>query len=98
MDSVQLLRMQLSETLEENAIIKNRLHMELKERHSLEVKNRDLSEKLLDAKRGLHETGSALYKVQQATDQLLNKRDQREAQLLKSLELNRTYEGRIAHP
>ena len=86
---------QLSETIDENSMMKSRLHMELKERHILEMKIKDLTEKLLDARKGLQETGAALYKVQQATDALMKKRDQREIQLQKAQEVNAAQEARI---
>ena len=70
--------------------------MELKERHMLEVKNKDLNEKLLDARKGLLETGSALLKVQQATEQLMNKREQKDLQLQRALESHKQYEIKIA--
>ncbi len=91
-----LLKIQLSETVEENSMMKSRLHVELKERHTLEMKNKELTEKLLDARKGLQETGAALYKVQQATDQLMRKRDQREVQLQRALDGNTIYEAKIA--
>lgn len=96
MDDYGTLKMQLMEVLEENALIKSRLHMELKERHILEAKNKDLSEKLIDAKTGLQQTGAALYKLQQATDQLMSKRDRRDEQLQRAMDQNKAYEVQIA--
>ena len=74
----------------------SRLHTELKERHLLEVKNKDLNEKLIDARKGLLETGSALLKVQQVTEQLMNKREQKDIQLQRAMELHKQYEIRKA--
>lgn len=62
----------------------------------LEVKNKDLNEKLIDARKGLLETGSALLKVQQVTEQLMNKREQKDIQLQRAMELHKQYEIRIA--
>jgi len=95
-EEIALLRVQLSETMEENSLIKTRLHMELKERHTMDSKNKELNDKLMDARKGLQETGTALFKLQQATDQLMNKRDQREVQLQKAQEINRLNVAKIS--
>lgn len=73
-----------------------RLHMELKERHSIEAKNKDLNDKLMDARQGLLETGTALFKVQQATEQLMSKREQKDIQLQRAMEAHKQYEIKIA--
>lgn len=83
------LKMQLTEILEENSLLKSRVHAELKERHLLEGRNKELTDKLLDARKGLQETGTALFRVQQATEQLMNRRDQREVQLQRAIETHK---------
>jgi hypothetical protein len=92
---VELLRIQLSETLQENNQIKMRLHVELKDRFILEAKNNELNEKLINAGKVLQETGTTLFKLQKATDQLMKKRDHREIKLQKALEINKQLETRV---
>ena len=72
-----------------------KLEAEYKEKHKLELKAADLNTKLTEARQGLRETRNALQNVQQATEHLLQKRDDRDAQLRKVVEINKGLEARI---
>ncbi len=86
----------MSQSIEESDLLRNRLRLELQEKQNLELKVTELTEKLVEAKKGLQETSLALHKVQMATNQLMTKRDQREIDLQVATEQNRTYERKIS--
>lgn len=70
--------------------------MEAQERKALEQRNADLNSKLLEARKSLKETQSALQSVQLATEQLANKREQREAYLQQLISENNGNISKIA--
>jgi len=86
----------LTRALEDADMLRSRLRMELQEKQSLEMKVTELTDKLVEAKKGLQETSLALHKVQMATNQLMSKRDQRELQLQSAIDQNHLYEKKIA--
>ena len=77
-------------------MLRSRLRMELQEKQALEMKVSELTDKLVEAKKGLQETSLALHKVQMATNQLMAKRDQRELQLQAAIDQNHLYEKKIS--
>eukprot|EP00981_Chlorochromonas_danica_P003662 scaffold681_cov173-Ochromonas_danica.AAC.25 len=83
------------ELMEENKMLLFNLQTEINARQKLESRNGELTEKLTDAKKGLQETRNALIKVQQTTEHLVRRRDEREEQLAKVMAISRTYERRI---
>lgn len=91
-----MLKSQLTEALEENAFIKSRLNAELKERHLMEAKYKELNKKFTESKKALQATGAALLQVHNQTSEMKNKRDEREVQLDESLNLNRNLNSKIA--
>ena len=77
-------------------MLKATIRSETKMRLMAERKNIDVSHKLAEARRGLQDTRNALLKVQGVTDDLMNRRDQRDAQLQKAVALNKAYERKMA--
>jgi hypothetical protein len=90
------LQARLTRALEDSDMLRSRLRMELQEKQALEMKVSELTDKLVEAKRGLQETSLALHKVQMATNQLMAKRDQRELQLQACIDQNHLYEKKIS--
>ena len=95
-DRLFMLKSQLTEALEENAFIKSRLNAELKERHQMEAKYKELNKKFTESKKALQATGAALLQVHNQTSEMKNKRDEREIQLDEALNLNRNLNSKIA--
>eukprot|EP01032_Pedospumella_encystans_P031885 gene31885-35991_t len=95
-DRMFMLKSQLTEALEENAFIKSRLNAELKERHQMEAKYKELNKKFTESKKALQATGAALLQVHNQTSEMKNKRDEREIQLDEALNLNRNLNSKIA--
>jgi predicted nuclease with TOPRIM domain len=95
-DRMIMLKNQLTEALEENAFIKSRLNAELKERHLMEAKYKELNKKFSESKKALQATGAALLQVHNQTSEMKNKRDEREIQLDEALSLNRNLNSKIA--
>lgn len=83
------------ELFEENNLLRISLQGEMTMRQKLEARNEELNGKLIDAKQGLQETRNALLKVQQTTEQLVARRDEREQQLSKIMSISKNYEKRI---
>jgi len=95
-ERMQMMKMQLHEALEENAFVKSRLNAELKERHILESKQKDMTRKFAESRKALQATGAALLQVHTQTSELKNKRDEREVLLDEALGINKQLNGRIA--
>ena len=95
-DRLILLKSQLTDALEENAFVKSRLNAELKERHLMEAKYKELNKKFTESKKALQATGAALLQVHNQTSEMKNKRDEREIQLDEALSLNRNLNSKIA--
>lgn len=89
------LQQKLSESHDELMRMSIKLDTELKEKRKMEQRNADLNSKLTDARQGLRDTQAALQSVQQATEQLTIKRDQRDVQLNRLLAENKAYDNRI---
>jgi len=89
------LQLKLQEVEEECMRYSIALQGEVKEKRKLELRNADLSSKLADARQGLRDTQAALTNVQQATEQLIQKRDHRDSQLQRVLAENKLYEARV---
>ena len=70
------------------------LEAEQRAKHLLHLKAAELQSKLVEARQGLRETRGALENVQSATERLLQRRDDGDAQLRKVIEINRTLESR----
>jgi len=92
---VRNLKSKLQEVEEECMRYSIALQGEVKEKRKLELRNSDLSSKLSDARQGLRDTQAALSHVQQATEVLIMKRDQRDQQLQRVLAENKVYEARV---
>lgn len=71
----------LNQAVQENSKLRSKLRVEMEEKYVLEQKVVSLTEKLVEAKRGLQDTSFALQKVQLVTSQLMSKKDEREMQL-----------------
>ncbi|RYH06179.1 hypothetical protein EON65_43210, partial [archaeon] len=84
------------ELLDENNMLRISLQGETSLRVQLEDRNHELNEKLMEAKEGLQETRNALLKVQQTTELMVSKRDERESQMNKMIQMSRQYEKRIS--
>jgi DNA repair exonuclease SbcCD ATPase subunit len=80
---------------DENQALRAAIQHEQKLRLASEHMCRDLEQKFVETKQGLVSTKEALVKVQAAADQMMGKRDQREAQIQKLQSMNKAYEGRI---
>jgi len=74
---------------EENTVLKARLGAEMKEKHLLEAKNRELFENIVDCTSALKTTGDLLAKVHEQIAELKAKVDARENQLHESLRMNK---------
>lgn len=68
----------------------------MKSRKDLENVNRELSEKLDEASRGLQDARQAIKLLQQQTKELIFKKGQREIMVQKALALNKNNEEKIA--
>lgn len=90
------LQLQLTKVMDDASQLRSQLRVELEQRHRLERRIQELSDKLADAKQGLQETRAGLNKVQTVAQQLIGKRDEREAQLEAALEKNAEYARKIA--
>lgn len=93
---VELLKVQLAESVDEIHALKTRLHKEMMEKQALEYKNKELVEKLLQAREGLQETHNALYKVQQSTDELAEKDEERDYKVKVAMEQVKLKDEKIA--
>lgn len=89
------LQQKLSESHDELMRMSIKLDTELKDKRKMEQRNADLNSKLTDARQGLRDTQAALQSVQQATEQLTIKRDQRDVQMNRLLAENKAYDNRI---
>ena len=88
-ENVNLLQIQLAEAVDENSFLKARLGAELKVKRALESKNAELSQNLAESKKVLQSTGAALMQVHHQTNEMKNKRDERELQLSNALGRNK---------
>lgn len=75
---------------DDNAALKARLGAEMREKHLLDAKNRELHEKIVDSTCALKTTGDLLEKVHMQIAELKAKVDARENQLHESLRLNKS--------
>jgi len=89
------LRKRLSSSESENVKVLRDLEEANNEKVRLERKASSLLNKLSDARSGLKETQTALHSVQFATEQLMQKREQRETQYHKLLAENKLYESKV---
>lgn len=94
--NMKSLQKSLAEAHEEHRRAINRVDMESNERRALEQQNFELNNKLLEARQAVKDTQAALQSAQFATDQLMNKRNQREAYIKELSEVNTTNITRIA--
>lgn len=94
-ENVNLLQIQLAETMEENAFLKARLNAEMKLKRSLEGKNIELSQNLAESKKVLQSTGAALMQVHHQTNEMKSKRDERELQLSNAMSRNKDLQVQI---
>lgn len=94
--NMKSLQASLAEAHLEHRRALNRVELESNERRKLEQQNFDLNNKLLDARQAVKDTQAALQSAQFATDQLTNKRNQREAYLQELSAVNTTNITRIA--
>jgi len=94
--NMKSLQTSLAEAHEEHRRAINRVELESNERRTLEQQNFDLNNKLLEARQAVKDTQAALQSAQFATDQLMNKRNQREEYIKELSEVNTTNISRIA--
>ena len=94
--NMKSLQMSLTEAHEEHRRAMSRVELESNERRALEQHNFDLNNKLVEARQAVKDTQSALQTAQFATDQLTNKRSQREAYIKELSDVNTTNISRIA--
>eukprot|EP01039_Chlorochromonas_danica_P004000 gene4000-4375_t len=92
----QALIAKFDQTIEENDMLQDKLKSTMEEKFALEQKIVTLTDKLIEAKRGLQETSFALQKVQQVTSQLMSKKDEREQQLQESLVQNNALQRKLS--
>eukprot|EP00602_Paraphysomonas_sp_CaronLab_P011914 CAMPEP_0185042028 /NCGR_PEP_ID=MMETSP1103-20130426/42050_1 /TAXON_ID=36769 /ORGANISM="Paraphysomonas bandaiensis, Strain Caron Lab Isolate" /LENGTH=1155 /DNA_ID=CAMNT_0027582013 /DNA_START=42 /DNA_END=3509 /DNA_ORIENTATION=+ len=93
---VHNLQMSLRESQDEYVRAVMRTESETKERQLLEKRNAELNSKLMEARQALKETQAALQSVQLATEQLSNKREQREQHIMHLSNENTAYVSKIA--
>jgi chromosome segregation ATPase len=86
----------LRESQEEYIRAVMRADMEEQERMSLEVRNTELNSKLMETRNTLKETQNSLQNIQLATEQLVNKREQREQQIQHLINENNSFVSKIA--
>jgi chromosome segregation ATPase len=94
--NMRSLQMSLAEAHEEHRRTMNRVELESNERRTLEQQNFVLNNKLVEARQAVKDTQSALQSAQFATDQLTNKRTQRESYIKELSDLNNQNIHRVA--
>ena len=94
--NMKSLQTSLAEAHEEHRRAMSRVELESNERRTLEQQNFDLNNKLVEARQAVKDTQAALQSAQFATDQLTNKRTQREAYIKELSEVNNSNISRIA--
>jgi hypothetical protein len=94
--SMAEIHQKFSEIYDENNLLRISLQAEVNIREKLEKKNREISEKLVETRQGLQETRTALINLQAVTEDLIQRKEEREMQLQKVISISKTYERRIA--
>lgn len=93
---MEALSTKLSQAMQDNSKLRSKLRSEMEEKYVLEQKVVSLTEKLVEAKRGLQDTSFALQKVQLVTSQLMSKKDEREMQLQEAHVLNNSLQRKLS--
>jgi chromosome segregation ATPase len=94
--NMKSLQTSLAEAHEEHRRAISRVELESNERRALEQQNFELNNKLIEARQAVKDTQAALQSAQFATEQLTNKRSQREGYIKELSEVNNTNISRIA--